>query len=165
VKGKRQWQPRELRLVAEYLEKYYSKHTYQMRVRLGSLHPSLRWEEMTEEERRMVGVWRRWADAIVVTDSEVILIEAAIRPEPGDITKLLLYEKLLYHTPELKDVISDRYVVKELVYALEDPLVVELARENNIRVRYFKPDWVDDYLKLLYHRERRSPLTNLEDLK
>jgi len=158
AKEKRKWQAREMRLVSEYLAANYADYTTQTRVRLGSVHSDLHPEKLSPAELRAVGVWRRWADAIVVMPDRLILIEAAIRPNPGDISQLELYEHLLPKTPELAEH-SGKRIEKVLLYALEDPVIVAMARERGIRVVYFRPAWVEEYLAILYPRERRSPLT------
>lgn len=145
-------------MVSEFLGKYYPDYAYKMRVRLGSLHPRLHPEELTDAEKRLMGVTRRWADCIVFLPDRLVLIEVAIRPSPGDISQLELYEHLVPHTPELEEY-KDLPIEKLLVYAIEDPLIVSMARDRGIKVTYFKPDWIDDYLAILYPRERRSPLT------
>lgn len=160
---KRNWQPREMRLVSEYLVKHYGKYTCKTRVRLGSIPVELIKPGMDAVELRMAGVWRRWADAVVIKPRKVVIIEAAIKPDPGDITKLQLYAKLFRHTPEFEP-FANLPVALELVYALKDPVTLELARQAKIKVVYFKPAWVDDYLAILYPHERRAPLANLSDL-
>jgi len=155
---KRQWQPREMRLVSEYLAKHYGKYPTKTRVRVGAIHPDLKPGELSDAEQRMVGVFRRWADAVVFMPNRLILIEAAIRPSPGDISQLELYKHLLPKTPELAEHKSKR-IDMVLLYALEDPVIVALAREKGIKVVYFHPSWIDDYLKILYPRERRASLT------
>ena len=158
AKEKRQWQAREMRLVSEFLAERYSDYTTQTRVRLGSVHPDLQPEKLSPAELRAMGVWRRWADAIVFMPDHLVLIEAAIRPSPGDISQLELYKHLLPLTPELAEH-KEKPIEPLLLYALEDPVIVGMARERGIQVVYFHPGWVDDYLKILYPRERRSPLT------
>ena len=161
--SKRNWQPREMRMLAEYLASKYSKYPYQTRIRLGSIPVELIKPGMDPVEKRMAGLWRRWADAIVFKPDELIVIEAAIKPSPGDISQLQLYEKLVHHTPELEP-FGTQPVALELVYAIEDPIVLELARQAKIRVVYFKPTWLSDYMRILYPRERRATLTNKTDL-
>ena len=156
--SKRNWEPREMRLVAEYLAKHYAKYEAMTRVRLGSVHPDLQPGSLSDAELRAVGVWRRWADAIVIMPDRLVLIEAKIRPNPGDISQLELYEHLLPLTPELAEHKSKR-IEKLLLWALPDDAVAAMARERGIRVVMFKPNWVDDYLETLYPRERRAPLS------
>lgn len=144
-------------MVSEYLAKYYSEYPTKTRIRVGSIHPDLEPDQLSDAERRAVGVWRRWADAIVFMPDRLILIEAAIRPSPGDISQLELYEHLLPQTPELAEH-KEKPIEKVLLFALEDPVVVDMARSRGIKVTYFHPSWIDDYLKVLYPRERRAPL-------
>jgi len=153
---KRQWQAREMRLVSEYLAKHYAKYPSQTRVRLGAIRPEIKSAELTDADKAMLGMWRRWADAIVFMPDRLLLIEAAIRPSPGDISQLELYETLIDKTPELAEH-KGKAVEKVLLFAIEDPAVATMARKHGIKVIYFKPDWVDEYLKLLYPRERRAP--------
>ena len=152
----RAWQPREMRMVSDYLAQFYPQATSLTRVRLGSIPPAELHPLLEEHEVRMLGVFRRWADAIVITNDAMILVEAAIRPEPGDISKLQLYKRLLVHTPELQAYLPRR-VEMQLVYAIEDPVVVIMAREAGIRPVYFRTKAVENYMKLLYPRERRAP--------
>ena len=158
AREKRQWQPREMRLVSEYLAKHYPDYPTKTRVRLGSVHPDLHPELLSGGELRALGVWRRWADAIIIMPDRLILIEAAIRPEPGKISQLELYEHLLPKTPELVEH-KDKPIEKVLLFALEDPVTAAMARERGIKVVYFRPPWIDDFLKILYPHERRAPLT------
>lgn len=143
-------------MVSEYLATYYGQDRTMTRVRLGSIPATELTPLLEDHEVRMMSVFRRWADAIVVTDKSLILIEAAIRPEPGDISKLQLYRRLLDHTPELKPFLPRR-IEMQLVYAIEDPVIVVMAREAGIRPVYFRTKAVEDYMKLLYPRERRAP--------
>lgn len=145
-------------MVSEYLAKNYSEYPTKTRVRVGSIHPDLKPDQLTDAEKRAVGVWRRWADAIVFMPDRLILIEAAIRPQPGDISQLELYEHLLPQTPELAEH-KGKPIEKVLLFALEDPVIVEMARARGISVTYFHPSWIDDYLRILYPRERRASLT------
>lgn len=147
-----------MRMLAEWLEKTYSGQHYYTRVRLGSSPAALVTPEMPEEELRMLGVWRRWADAVVVLPSKLVLIEAAIRPDPGDISKLELYAFLLPQTAEFRAQ-KDLPIELILLYALEDPVLVRLAREKGIKTIYYRPIWLPEYLDILYPRERRAPLS------
>jgi len=147
-----------MRLVSEYLAKEYPDYPTKTRVRLGSIHPELGPDKLSDAERAIVGAWRRWADAIVFKTDRLVLIEAAILPSPGDISQLELYEHLLPLTPELAEHRHKR-IEKVLLFALEDPAVLNMARERGIKVVYFCPKWIEEYMKILRPRERRAPLT------
>lgn len=161
VKGKRAWQEREMRMLVEWLEKTYPGARYYTRVRLGRPPAALILPGMTEEELAMVGIWRRWADGVVVLKDRLVLIEAAIRPDPGDISKIELYTYLLPHTPEFSEY-AHLPIEKVLLYALEDPVLVKLARDKGIRTVYYSPPWLPEYMAILYPRERRAPLSGGE---
>lgn len=147
-------------MVSDYMAQFFPTAYTLTRVKLGSipateLHPLLE-----EHEVKMMGVFRRWADAIAITDDTIYLIEGAIRPHPGYISQLLLYRRLLEHTPELKPY-WPRKVEMQLVYAIEDPVVLVMAREAGIKPIYFRPSYVEDYIKILYPRERRAPRSEI----
>lgn len=125
------------------------------RVRLGAPRPAVARPDMTDEERAMVGAWRRWADAIILEDDKLTLIEAAIRPNPGKIGQLELYKLLLPQTPELAPWRGAK-IEMVLLYAIEDPATVHLARSKGIRCIEYKPTWLPNYLSLLMPRERRG---------
>ena len=156
----RKWQPREMRMLAEWLAETFPRETYLTRVRLGRIQPAAGAPELTDAERRMIGVHRRWADAVVLLEDRVLLIEAKIRPQPGVISQLELYARLLPHTPELASH-AHKPIEMILLYAIEDELINLLAREKGIRCVFYHPAWVDAYLDELYPRERRGSRTPL----
>jgi len=147
-----------MRLVSEYIVKYYPKDVHYTRVRLGATHPDLLPEDLSAEERRMLTVWKRWADAVVITKRKLILIEGAILPDPGDVSKLLLYEYLLKFTPEFEEY-RELGIEKQLVISVEDPVLTKIARGAGIKVIAFAPDWISEYVRGLAQRKQRGPLT------
>lgn len=157
----RTWAPREMQLVADWISSEYPDANYRMNVRLGTQHPRLQGKFLTESEQRMAGVFRRWADAVIITKTELLLVEAAIRPQPGKIAQLHLYEMLLPSTPELEE-FKNLTIVKVLLCAIPDPVLIQLARSQGIRVVTYRPDWVDEYISTLYPREQTATLTHPE---
>lgn len=157
--AKRGWAPREMRMVSEYIAKYFPGSITMSRVRLGATSPDLLPADLSDAEKRMLTVWKRWADAIVITRTRLILIEGKILPDPGVISQLLLYKELLMHTPELQQYL-DRDVELQLVMAIEDPLVSKLARDQGIKVTIFTPDWIGEYVSTLAGRKQRPPLAS-----
>jgi len=142
-------------MITEWLAKTQRGKRWLTRVRLGSPRPEVPRPDMSPEELAMIGSWRRWADAIILEDKKATIVEAAIRPEPGDISKLQLYARLFPHTPEFfpwKALPVDLI----LLYAIEDPATILLAREAKIACIEYKPTWLPKYLEILLPRERRG---------
>jgi len=155
TKEKRHWQPREMQMITEWLAKTQRGKRWQTRVRLGSPRPEVPRPDMSPEERAMIGSWRRWADAIILENDKVTIVEAAIRPEPGDISKLQLYARLFPHTPEL-EAWHGLPIHMVLLYAIEDPATILMAREAKIACIEYKPTWLPSYMEILLPRERRG---------
>jgi len=81
-------------------------------------------------------VYQRWADAIVITDKELILIEAKIKADPGVISQINLYEQLLPKTESFQQ-FRDLPIRKLILMAQSDPEVELLAQRENITVKIF----------------------------
>ena len=158
--NKRQWQPREQRLVAEYVARFYSGFETRTHIHLGKPPPRLAGKFISDEDSRLIGVFRRWADAVVIMPDRIVLIEGKILPVPGVISQLKLYEELLPKTRELAE-FKDLPIEKLLLCALEDRLISDLARREGIRVVIFYPVWIDEYLKILRPFERTPGLSEL----
>jgi hypothetical protein len=141
-------------MVAEYLRDTYPNEEVFMRLRLGSLQTAGDHPGLSQEEVLALGVYRRWADAVVVTKSELVVVEVSIRSDTGDPSKLIVYGRLVPLTPELREYL-DRRLVLELVVAVEDPVVSQLAHELGIRTKVYSPLWLPDYLAQLHRRETR----------
>jgi hypothetical protein len=146
----------ETRMLTEYLAWSYPGAIVWERLRLGPLQPTSSAEGLSPEELSMMGVFRRWADAVAVTRDELVLIEGKMRSEPGAVAQLLLYRDLVSLTPELNDY-RDRRLVLELVVAVEDPAVRRLCDQQGIRHRVFRPDWLAQWSAGRHRREGRAP--------
>lgn len=158
---KRNWAPREYRLVAEFVSEFYPEYESRTHVHLGSTPPRLKGRFAKPEDERLVGVFRRWADAIVMMPDRLILIEGKILPQPGVISQLNLYARLLPKTPELQEH-KDKPIERVLVCAIPDPLLNAMCREEGIRVVIYRPKWVLTYLKIVHPWERTPGLQTLE---
>jgi len=144
----------EAHLVSSYIAFAYPDDYSMQRVRLGPIEPQLPIEELTESEFAMVGSFRRWADAIVIQANQLVLIEGAIRPSTGDPATILLYSRRIKSTPELLKW-RDLPVRMELVIAIEDPEVSQIAYELGVNViRYTTPE-TDAYIATIMPRFQR----------
>ena len=152
----RAWQPREQEMAAAYLAERFPQAITLTRVRLGSIPTTELLPLLEDHEVRMMSVFRRWADAIAITSDTLYLMEMAIRPNPGKISQIQLYRRLLPHTSELQQYLP-REIAMQLVYAVEDPVIVIMAREAGIQPVFFRTPAVEEYLKIIFPRERRAP--------
>lgn len=159
-RGNRTWRPIETRLVAEFLAVRFPDARTMQRVRLGTIPGELPADGLEPAELRLLGTWRRWADALVIMPEELVLIEGAVRPDPGDVSQLELYMHLLPLTPELEELRS-RPARGLLLYAIDDPVIRRLAADRNFTVEIFRPAWVEEYLSTLYPRKQRAPLDTM----
>lgn len=142
----RLWQPRETRLLSEWVAKKYPEDRVMYRVRVGR-PPSWALVSIAEgAPPEIYKIYQRWADAIIIREKELILIEAKVRPIPGVVSEINLYAQLIPKTPELAE-FMDRPIRKVILMAVQDPEITELAAVDNIEVHIYTPPWVIEYLK------------------
>ena len=156
--GKRTWSPVEAKLVSEFCAVRYPDRRVLQRVRVGRIPKELDTVGLDPAEIRMLGVWRRWVDAIVVDPPYLRVIEAAMLPNPGDVSQLELYMHLVPSTPELWEFV-DLEPIGILVYAIDDPVIRRLAADRGYTIEIYQPAWLSQYLGRLFPRERRAPLS------
>jgi hypothetical protein len=146
----------ETRLLNEWLAKEHAGDVVYLRVRMGAAVPLQDSAGLSEAERAMVGVWRRWADAVVVTEGERIIVEAKVKASPAAVGQLHLYADLAPFTAELL-AYGEKPLVLQLVVGLEDPAVTRLCERFGIRQVVYRPDWLPIYLVNFQRRETSPP--------
>ncbi len=104
------------------------------RVRLGVLP--------TKEMARVYLTLLRWADAIVIKDGFVNIVEAKVRPMPGVISQLELYKKLFPNTLEFTQY-KDWPIRMIILSSMPDLAIAELASEKDIIFEIFTVDDVN----------------------
>lgn len=145
---------REMRLVTEWLQATYPNVRYEVRVRLGSLPMNLGTSELsTEEERLIHNAYARWADAVVFRPDRTLIVECKLVAHPGALAQLELYQRLIPQSPFL-NLSAGLPVEPVLLYAVEDVLVSQLAREKGITLVQYHPAWVDESLAAMSPRKR-----------
>jgi hypothetical protein len=127
----------EKRLVAEYVGMTYPTSLQWRNVRLGEIK--------NEQDGKMYAFLRRWADAIVITMDEVIIIEGKIKPAPGVISQLQLYMSIFPKTPEYHNYRNWK-LRGEIVCALRDEEVEALARQAGLDYVIYEPTFMQDIL-------------------
>jgi len=147
----------EMRLVTEWLQANYSHAAYQVRARLGSLPMNLGTGDADTPEARLVhNAFARWADALVFLPDRTLVVEAKLVAHPSAIAQLMLYQRLIPASPYL-NLRPDLPVRPILLFAVEDVLVSQMAREQGIGLEQYHPAWVDEYLATKLARQRSAP--------
>ena len=78
----------------------------------------------------------RWADAVIVKDGVVYIVEAKLRPSPGAIGQLELYAQLFPSTLEFTQ--YKNYPIKMLLLAsIPDLAIAEMASKKGIIFEIF----------------------------
>lgn len=150
----RQW---EEEMLAEYLAAFHGTARVIQRVRLGP-HGSARPDEpLTSAELRLVGAaWRRWADGVVITADTLTVVEAALMPDPGDISRLQVYLALVPSTPELEPYWG-RVTRGLLVWGVDDPVSRLIAVRAGLQVEIFQPSNFHEWITTKRARDKTPP--------
>jgi hypothetical protein len=136
----------EMRYIAEYVALSFPdaiKVWFQLPVgdtahdlahRLGAPHP--RW------------FWRygRRADAVVVTKSDVWVIESETRRPIQGLAELMVYKERLHDTVHLKPWLSGRKVHMLLVSPFLEADTYMAAKAAGIEVAVYRPKWIEEAL-------------------
>jgi len=158
--GERTWTPWEMRMVGEWVSSSFGDVRYQTNVRVGRIQPRADDGTYDRDELAMLGVWRRFVDAIVYLPDRLLLVEAVMRADPGKLAQLELYERLLPQTLELQDYLH-LPVQKVLLYCIQDPALELLAKEKGILAIRFTPSFFDEWFNKLRGRHQRAPQLTL----
>lgn len=134
----------ESRFVSEYIEDRYPKTLKKIRVPLGPLDPEdIAMYGLAAAARRM-RAWRPEVDAIVVTKTEMILVEGKIIKVMDGLSKLPVYAKLAEVTPDLAE-----YTNRKMRMILATPKpptwAMQVAPDFGVEIDIFKPVWLEDY--------------------
>lgn len=154
----RRWTPWESSMVGEWARATFGDVKVQTNVRLGRVQPRASDGRYSEDELALLGVWRRFVDAIVYLPDRLLIVEATMRADPGKLAQLELYESLLNQTPELEPY---RQLPKQLVllYCIEDPAVNVLAERKGVLALRFVPSFFDEWWSKLRGRDQRAPVS------
>ena len=119
---------KESTLINEWLRAKHPDALQWTRVRVGPFHNS--------KNDKTFGITRRWADAIFIEDEVVHIVEAKLKPNPGAIGQLELYEKLFRNTPEFTQYKENDIKLIFLTMSM-DAAVLELTSEKGILYEIF----------------------------
>ena len=153
----------ETRMLGEYLPMAYPGATWFLKLRVGRPRREKGAEPIDEGEINLARNFNRWADAVVVTPGEIVVIEAKMWDPSNAIGKLKEYMILARSTPEL-EIYASRPLVGEVVTAQHDPLAERIIRESGLRYVHYEPPWMDEFYAI-YPDRRRTPAGGLPDVQ
>lgn len=144
--AKRPQQRVERRYVVEWVEKNYPRPLAKLyNVRLGEVPPEIR-DRYPGQPASSFKVYLSYADAVVVTEDELLVIEAKIyEPEKG-IGQLNRYARLVPTSPDLR-MWASRPVKKLLVTWRSTFPIVDEANHNGVSIVIFRPAWIEPILR------------------
>ena len=149
------WEPREQRLLAEFLARHFPHDRRVLNVRLGPSPFRHSGVPLDAGDRALLRGIGRWADALIMRPTDLILVEAEVLPSPGIISTLQLYGRLLRLTEDFQ-ASSNLPLRLMLVWGFEDPVLGQLARDQGIEVRLFSPPWIVESLRERYRSAGRK---------
>jgi len=91
-------------------------------------------------------VYQRYADAVVIDDNFIHLIEAKVHNPKTGLGYLLEYKNLVCQTPELRPY-CNRDLHLLLVIPIPDPWIINSAKFLGIDVDVYCPDWLKPILR------------------
>lgn len=152
----------ETRLLGEYLAARYPGAVWHLKMRVGPIRQTTGADLTDPGEVALARKFNRWADAVVITPVEVVIIEAKMWDPGNALGKVLEYLKLARQTPELVPYL-DRPFVGEVVTGQHDPLAERVIREAGVRYVHYEPDWIEDFYALYPQRRRRAAFSGFEE--
>ena len=135
--------PAEAKMVNEWIQKSHPFSLQWRRVRLGPLPDARKPSYYTQ--------LRRFVDLVFVENGIVYLVEAKVRPDPGGISQLELYNELFPQTPEFSHYHQNE---RKMIFltSMVDEVVKKLCRDREIEYITFCPSWLQEYINKRIYR-------------
>lgn len=123
----------EKRLLNEWLKEKHREHVTWTNVRMGKAYDN--------KEARMFSVMLRYADAVVMHEGILYIVEAKIKPSAGAIGQLEDYGRLIRETPMFADfkIMEVRLL---LLSATMDAHIKAVCEEKGIIFEHFPREWI-----------------------
>jgi len=156
----------EPKWVAEYCVKFYPRAEVRYNCPLGTAPEELVVEHGITKALRLYRAYRPKVDALVITETSIILIEAKVWRYVDGIAKLPLYAALVPDTPELAPYLP-RVIVTRLLVPIIPSWLIRAAEKLNVEIVNWAPKWImeiwaerDKYwtAEAVAERERRKQI-------
>ncbi len=148
----------ETRLLMDYLAATYPGQRWLTNVRVGPIDPHVPRDGLTDAQKRLMGSFRRYADAIVPLADRLVVVETTVLKAVEKIGPLMEYVRLAPQTPELAEFAS-LPVHGELVSPIPDPRAQALCLEVGLTYKVFAVPWLDAFVDQYGQRFRTAPLS------
>lgn len=150
--GRRPWSTLLLR---EWAAVKYGGILLREQLRLGPTSSSLVGVEVDPTLEAMLRVNNWYADGLLLTPAEILLIESKVKADPSAVGQVLFYRLMAIRTPALADMLS-KAIVPVVLFAEQDNDVSQYARSMGCRVEIYTPSWIADYLTQVQFRRRTT---------
>lgn len=136
----------ETRLLAEWIAERHPDDDVRSHVYVGPITSGRNTFQYDPTTYAMLGVRRRWADALIFYPDRTEIVEAKIVPDVTVIAQIQLYMQIFPATDEYRDRRA-LPVTGRIVSAISDPSLARLIQTAGLTSEVFHPSWVDDYLE------------------
>lgn len=136
----------ERRYCSEYCLLTYPDDTIKLNVPLGTAPDGVIKELGLYRALRQFRAYRPEADAIIIRNNELVLIETKIINALAGLAKLPIYRDLISYTPELAD-FYDLPVRAVLVTAKPPLWFIRVAKNFDVEYVIYAPEWLSTYYK------------------
>lgn len=143
------YKPRERRYIVEWAEARFPECEKRFNVPLGPIPKSIVEEFGPLKAAKIYRPWRPDVDAVIICSDKLIIAEAEIKNPRDAIGDIIVYRDLVAKTPELANYL-DRRIEAWIVIPWSTTWVKEVAKERNIHIDLFIPDWIQDYIEELH---------------
>ena len=137
---------RDRRYVAEWVSLTFPKAIAFYNLRLGQAPEQVARAYPGLDADRYARVWKKTCDAVVITETELILVEGELRRPMESLGELQVYRDLLRTTPELRPY-NHLPVRTILLCPVQDPTLELRFREAKVELVVYRPPWVEQYLR------------------
>ena len=158
--------PASTMLLDEWVKLRYPKALVFYQLRLGPTSRTLLNVTVTPALDAMLRVANWYADVVILTESEGLIVEAKVEPRPEAVGQVLFYLRLYWSTPDLAQY-SHLPFSPVVLFGESDQAVTDFARSLGVRVEIYTPVWIADYLNRQQFRGRgarnggsSAPVTN-----
>jgi hypothetical protein len=142
------WAQRERRYIVEWAEAKYPGAKKQFNVPIGPVPESVIQIFGFTKGTRFFRPYRPKVDCVIFLADKLIVAEAEIWVPKAALRDLILYKQLVPQTPEFSNY-ADKPNEFYLVMPERIGWVEEIAKQNNIKIDIFKPDWISEYVEML----------------